>query len=352
VKAIVTRSWEVRSTQHDENGSEFTPRNGIIYAAIDRIFLNLLQEMRTVFLIVAVTGPRQVGKSTLVRQDSFVSGNHDTGSGPKNRLGVGMEITHYLYNSFVIATDGLRVAIDPGGELYHFSFRPIIPRDVWSSITHVLVTHADPDHHWHTDRLVAESDATVICGTGLTQVRDDKRFILGPRNRGLAFTYSPLNLVTVDAGEAVDVSGIRVTGLAAEHGPLSFRFGPIRKTLHPGPTERIGYGATGFSLEIEGRLIVNLGDTLKLLDDWTGVSRPDVLMIPIGGDEVGNTMGIRDAIEVTEALRPRLVIPCHHDIPSFFRKNANPTDVLSFVEAIEANGIECRNLSRSETVVV
>lgn len=201
---------------------------------------------------------------------------------------------------------------------YHFSFRPIIPRDVWRSITHVLVTHADPDHHWHTDRLVAESDATVICGAGMTQGRDGERFMRGPRSRGLAFTYSPSNLVTVDTGEAVGVAAMRVTGLAAEHGPLSFRFGPIRKTLHPGPKERIGYGATGFSLEIEDKLIVNLGDTLKLLDDWTGVPRPDVLMIPIGGDEVGNAMGIRDAIEVVEALRPRLAIPCHHNLPSFF----------------------------------
>ena len=115
-----------------------------------------------------------------------------------------MEITHYLYDSLVIAADGLRVAVDPGGELYHISF------------------------------------------------------------------------------------------------------GPIRKTLHPGPKERIGYGAAGFSLEME----------------------------------------------VTEALRPRLVIPCHHNLPSFFKKNANPTDVRSFVETIEAIGIECRDLSRAETVVV
>lgn len=263
-----------------------------------------------------------------------------------------MEITHYLYNSFVIATDRLRVAIDPGGELFHFGFRPIIPRNVWSSITHVVVTHADPDHHWHTDRLVAESEATVICGTGLTQERDGRRFMLGPRDRGLAFTYSPSNLVTVDAGEKVDVAGMRITGLAAEHGPLSFGFGPIRKTLRPGPNERIGYGAAGFSLEIENRRIINLGDTLSLLDQWSGVPSPDVLMISIGGGEVGNTMGIRDAIEVTEALRPRLAIPCHHNLPSFFKKNANPTDVGGFAKAIEAIGIECRNLNRGETVAL
>ena len=263
-----------------------------------------------------------------------------------------MEITHYLYNSFVITADGLRVAIDPGGKLYHFGFKPIIPRDVWSSITHVLVTHADPDHHWHTDRLVAESEATVICGTELTQLHGCKRFMLGPRNRGLAFAYCPPRLVTVDAGETVSVGRMSVTGLAAEHGPLTFQLGPIRKTLRPGPNERIGYGTTGFSLEIEDKIIVNLGDTLKLLAQWSGIPRPDVLMIPIGGDAIGNTMGIRDAIEVTKALQPRTVIPCHYNLPSFFKRNANPTDVHGFAEAVEAVGIECRILDRAETFVV
>ena len=108
----------------------------------------------------------------------------------------------------------------------------------------------------------------------------------------------------------------------------------------------------GFLLEIEDRVIVNLGDTLKRLDQWSGIPRPDVLMIPIGGDKTGNTMGNRDAIEVTKALRPCTVIPCHHNLPSFFKKNANPTDVRGFAEAVEAIGIECRVLSRAETVTV
>ena len=263
-----------------------------------------------------------------------------------------MEITHYLYNSFVIAAGGLRVAIDPGGELYHFGFNPIIPRSVWSSITHVLVTHADPDHHWHTDRLVAVSGATVICGSGLTRLRGGKRFMIGPRSRGLSYAYCPPRLITVDSGETVVEQAMSVTGVAAEHGPLSFRIGPIRKTLRPGPSERIGYGAMGFLLEIEGRIVVNLGDTLKLLDRWTGFPKPDVLMIPIGGDAIGNTMGVADAIEVTEALRPRTVIPCHYDLPSFLKRNANPADARGFAEAVESMGIECRVLNRDETIVL
>ena len=92
-----------------------------------------------------------------------------------------------------------------------------------------------------------------------------------------------------------------ITGLAAEHGPLSFQIGPFHKTLRPGPGERIGLGATGFLLKIEDKIIVNLGDTLKLLDQWIGIPRPDV---------------------------------------------------RGLAEAVESMGIECRILGRKETVAV
>ena len=75
-------------------------------------------------------------------------------------------------------------------------------------------------------------------------------------------------------------------------------------------------------------------------------------MIPVGGDAIGNTMGIRDAIEVTKALQPRTVIPCHHNLPSVFKSNANPADMRGFAQALRAVGIECRILARAEAVVV
>jgi len=263
-----------------------------------------------------------------------------------------MTITHFLYNSFVISTHDLRVAIDPGGELFHLQFKPIIPPDAWKAITHVLVTHADPDHHWHTDRVVERSDATVICSNTLTRVVDGKRFVLGPRSRGLSFDYRPPKVQTVGVGESVFIDGMTVRGVAAEHGPLTFRFGPIRKTFRPGPSERIGYGAIGFMIELEDKVLVNLGDTLKLLDQWTDITGPDVLMIPIGGDEVGNTMGIDDALETIKRMQPRIVIPCHHNLPTILKRNGNPTDVDRFAVAVRSDGIECAVLKRGESLVI
>jgi L-ascorbate metabolism protein UlaG (beta-lactamase superfamily) len=140
-----------------------------------------------------------------------------------------------------------------------------------------------------------------------------------------------------------------VTGIPAQHGPISFRVGPFKKTLRPGPTERIGYGAIGFIIRIDNKAIVNMGDTLFLGDQWSNISAPDILMIPIGGDLIGNTMGVLDAIEVVRRLRPRIVIPCHYNVPSFFRRNKHLTDDTIFVRETEKAGAECRVLMQGES---
>ena len=263
-----------------------------------------------------------------------------------------MKITHYLYNAFSLISKNLHIAIDPGAELYHLRFNPIIPRETWPLITHVLVTHADPDHHWYTDRVVEESGATVICGEGLTQQHESDRHMLSPRRGGLSFRYCPPSLKTLGVGQTKNVDGISITGVAAKHGPLTFQWGPFRKTFHPGPNERIGYGAIGFSIELESRRIINLGDTLQLLDQWTAFQGPDVLMIPIGGDTIGNTMGISKALEAIKAIKPRTVIPCHYNLPGILKKNGNPTDLKCFSGLVKSLGINCCELAFGESIEI
>ena len=51
-----------------------------------------------------------------------------------------MKITHYLYNAFQIERDGIKVAIDPGQNLWVFRPRSLIPRSEWPTITHVVRT--------------------------------------------------------------------------------------------------------------------------------------------------------------------------------------------------------------------
>lgn len=72
-----------------------------------------------------------------------------------------MKIKHYLYNCFVIEEGGTKIAIDPGQNLWLFDLRSLIPKSEWSSISHVLVTHGDPDHYWQADRVATAGSIAV-----------------------------------------------------------------------------------------------------------------------------------------------------------------------------------------------
>ena len=100
-----------------------------------------------------------------------------------------MKITHYLYNTFIIETGDKNIAIDPGGLFfYFFRFTTVIPKPEWGSITHILVTHGDPDHYWHIDRVAKVSNAPVVCNKTMVRNIGGKTLMLGPRDKGLAFT--------------------------------------------------------------------------------------------------------------------------------------------------------------------
>ena len=70
-----------------------------------------------------------------------------------------MKITHYLYNAFLVEENGVKVAIDPGQNLWIFKLESLIPKSQWPTITHVVITHGDPDHHWQSDRVAKVSGA-------------------------------------------------------------------------------------------------------------------------------------------------------------------------------------------------
>ena len=59
-----------------------------------------------------------------------------------------MKIKHFLYNSFIIENEKIKIAIASGLNTYLFKLGSLIPKSEWSSITHISVTHGDPDHYW------------------------------------------------------------------------------------------------------------------------------------------------------------------------------------------------------------
>jgi L-ascorbate metabolism protein UlaG (beta-lactamase superfamily) len=257
-----------------------------------------------------------------------------------------MLIKYFGYNSFVIETKKNRILIDPGGSFYlpHF-FRPIVPKEEWSTITHIIVTHGDPDHHWHTDRVQKKSNAELICSSEMAKTIDGRMFMLGPRNKGLKFIKSHGRISPVNDGETLETCGIAITGFKGMHGAIKGQIGPFNIHMTPGHGERIGKGEMVFQIDVEGKRLVNFGDTLLLEKEWENINNPDLIMIPIGGY---TTMNDQEAVQLIKMIKPKIVIPCHYDCPAFFSKCKNFVDTAYFKAEAEKAGSKCVLLKPGE----
>lgn len=262
-----------------------------------------------------------------------------------------MKITHYLYNTYLIETGNKKIAIDPGALfLYYFRLTTLIPKSEWQDITHIFITHGDPDHYWHADRVAKASGAAVICNKTMLREVSGKQLMLGPRSKGLTFNTAMNNVHPMAVDETLEIDGLTVSGVKTTHGDLVLKLGPFSKTVKPGPEERIGRGAIGFDIRIDGKRIVNLGDTLLHREEWSVIKQPDVLMIPIGGKVAHNTMDEDEALEAVRIMQPALVLPCHYNCPGFFTKQYNPADDAYFKSEVEKLGSECVILRERDSV--
>jgi L-ascorbate metabolism protein UlaG (beta-lactamase superfamily) len=264
-----------------------------------------------------------------------------------------MKISFYGYNAFLIELGDKKIAIDPGALFFYwFRFTTVIPKSEWESITHIFVTHGDPDHYWHADRVARASNAQVICNKTMVREVNGKALMLGPRAKGLAFTteFNHLNLLAV--GETIELDGMTISGLKATHGELVLKVGPFSKTVKTGPNERIGWGAIGFDIKLDGKRLVNLGDTLLHAKEWQSIKAPDVLMIPIGGKVAHNTMDVEEAVQAVKAMQPKLVIPCHYNCPGLFSRSQNPADDQLFKQEVEQAASHCKILGIGESLEI
>ena len=262
-----------------------------------------------------------------------------------------MNIKFCGYNAFLIESGDKKIAIDPGALFFYwFRFATLIPESDWESITHIFVTHGDPDHFWHADRVAKVSNAPVICNKTMLKEVDGEELMLGPRDKGLAFTTLFENVHALSVDETIQLDGMVVTGIKTTHGELVLKIGPFSKVVKPGPDERIGWGAIGFDIELDGKRIVNLGDTLLHEKEWQNIQNPDLLMIPIGGKAIHNTMDVPEAVQAVKIINPKLVIPCHYNCPAFFTKTYNPADDELFQTEVEKTGAQCEILHIGDSV--
>lgn len=260
-----------------------------------------------------------------------------------------MKITYYGYNTFLIQNGKKNVVIDPGGDLFLFRLKSLLPESSWRSITYIFVTHADPDHYWHSDRVQKASNAKVICNNSMLKMIKGERYMISPRKGGLSFRTLPHNIHPIEVNGMITLDDLRITGIKAVHGPLRFKFGPFKKTIKPGKEERIGLGAIGFKIELDCYTLVNLGDTLLLEDEWKSLGEVDVLMIPIGGGRYGNTMDEAEALKAIKIVKPKYVIPCHYNCSSFLAKNRSLLDISEFTNQVEKFETKCIALKQSES---
>jgi len=170
-----------------------------------------------------------------------------------------MKIRHFWYNAFIIENKKAKIAIDPGQNLWLFKLGSLIPKSEWSSITHILVTHGDPDHYWNADRVAEASKAPLICGKQLVKQIGSEIFLLAPRGRGVQYPTRLEKVYPIHVGESVTLDGVKIEGLKTVHGPIVIRFLGLRLEQKPGPGERVGLGSIGFKISLNNKVIVNLG---------------------------------------------------------------------------------------------
>ncbi len=260
-----------------------------------------------------------------------------------------MKIRHFLYNAFLIEHKATKIAIDPGQNLWLFGFRSLLPKREWRDVTHVLVTHGDPDHYWQADRVANTARAPLVMHTAMAHKAEFSWQILSPRRRGLQFQPFVGEVHTLDVNASVEVDGVTIEGIQTKHGPLEFRVLGRTKRIVPSLNERAGFGAIGFKIRINGITLLNLGDSV-LRPGWAGL-KPDVLMLPIGG--LGNhtwTMDVNEAIEAVRIIAPKHVVPCHHSVPFFLNRKVCPADDHAFARDVQKLGVGCSLLGYGDEV--
>ena len=262
-----------------------------------------------------------------------------------------MKITHYLYNTFLVEEGASKVAIDPGQNLWMFDLRSLIPEEEWPTVTHIVITHGDPDHHWQSDRVAEASGASVVCGVELTRSENGETLVIDPRGKELTSWIRFDNLHPLDVGDSAVLDGVTFDAVRSVHGPIEVSIFGFKIRKQPGPNERVGLGSMGFKITIGDKSVLNLGDSL-FLPDWEGL-RPSVLMLPIGGMGQNTwTMDVDEALRAVEQIDPELVIPCHYNVPFLWKRKMAIADDAMFKREVEALGKKCSILGEGEAITV
>ncbi|WP_297548574.1 MBL fold metallo-hydrolase [Thermococcus sp.] len=178
-----------------------------------------------------------------------------------------MKVIWYGHSCFWIETKGVKILIDP---------YPEVDDDRIGDVDYILITHEHTDHYGKVELLSRLRDATVI----------------GPKQVYLMAVADGVTKVReIEAGETIELeNGVKITAIYVEHPSSQYPLGYIiegdKRLFHPGDT----YPSPAFQ-RLRGKV--------------------DILLVPISGRSTANA---REATQIVEDIRPRVVIPMHYGV--------------------------------------
>jgi L-ascorbate metabolism protein UlaG (beta-lactamase superfamily) len=178
-----------------------------------------------------------------------------------------MKIIWYGHACFWVETNGVRILIDP---------YPDVDDDRIGKVDYILITHEHSDHYGKVELLSRLRGATVIGP---------------PPVYMMAVSDGITNVKEIREGQTLDLgNGVKLTAFYMEHPssqyPLGYLIEGEKNVLHTGDTY-----ATPHMGKLRGRV--------------------DILMVPISGRSTANE---REAVQIIEDIRPRIVIPMHYGV--------------------------------------
>lgn len=232
-----------------------------------------------------------------------------------------MNATYLGHASLDLTYAGKRIFVDPW-----LKQNPRCPEDrkTIEAADLILITHGHFDH-W-------EPDLPSIIR------RTQARFCMPPALGIYMGTSQGLQAEELNLGGTIDVDGIQVTAIRAEH---HAHFAPADEMVGDGyPHEPFGY-----VLRAEGEPTVLISaDTgpLPHFAMYGELYRPEIAFLPIGSRY---TMGPEEAAWCAKQLRVKRVVPIHYG--TF---DALPGTAEAFAAALEGSGIEVVTVSPGQTI--
>ena len=218
-----------------------------------------------------------------------------------------MKITRFAQSCLLVETRRKRILIDPGAILFKESY----PRNEWSDIDAILVTHRHEDH-CHADAI--------------------KEILKNPKTKfyssqEVAHSHPELSLEVVKEDDRITLDNVNVEVVKAVHGWIP----PFKEGK--GIKENIA-----FIIDDGTHRAYQTSDTICFENNYTC----DVIFLPV--TDHGIVMGPWDAALFAKETGAKLAIPIHYDSPK------HPADFSAVKKEFEAQNLNYKFLEIGESV--